>query len=131
MIFFVEINLQQQNRTNVLSFWMKPLNTAWQAVLRQFSVTTRNQQEYNVTFCVMACTDPVALNVAATNLMCFNTESIPLLEDANKNGIGETDPAYIRIHRDRAFSRVRLHLWNQFAPDKFPPPPPTRENWSA
>ena len=79
--------------------------------------------DYIITNCVMASLDPVALDVAATNLMGFNVESIPLLEDAKKNGTGETDPAYIRIHRDRAFSRARLHFLNQYGPDKFPPPP--------
>jgi len=81
------------------------------------------QADFILTNCVMASFDPVALDVAATNLMGFDINSIPLLEDAKNNGIGETDPAYIRIHKDRAFNRVRLHFWNQYGPDKFPPPP--------
>jgi len=84
---------------------------------------TDQQADYILTNCVMASLDPVALDVAATNLMGFDTKSILLLEDAKENGIGETSPAYIRIHDDRAFSRVRLHFWNQYSPDKFPPPP--------
>ena len=79
--------------------------------------------DFILTNCVMASLDPVALDLAATNLMGFNVKSIPLLEDAKKNGIGETNPAYIRIHGDRALSRVRLHFWNQFGPDRYPPPP--------
>jgi len=84
---------------------------------------TDQKADFILTHCVMASLDPVALDVAATNLMGFNVESIPLLEEANRNGIGENNPAYIRIHRDRAFSRVRRHLWNQFNPEKYPPPP--------
>ena len=79
--------------------------------------------DFILTNCVMAALDPAALDVAATNLMGFDVKSTPLLEDAKKNGIGETDPAYIRIHGDRTFSRVRNHLWKQFSPDKYPPPP--------
>ena len=84
---------------------------------------TDQKADFILTNCVMASLDPAALDVAATNLMGFDTTSIPLLEDAKKNGIGETNPAYIRIHGDRAFSRVRLHFWNQFSPNKYPPPP--------
>ena len=84
---------------------------------------TDQQADYILTNCVMASLDPVALDVAATNLMGFDIKSIPLLEDAKRNGLGETDPAYIRVYGDRAFGRVRLHFWNQFSPDKFPPPP--------
>ncbi|MCL2527391.1 MAG: DUF362 domain-containing protein [Defluviitaleaceae bacterium] len=79
--------------------------------------------DFILTNCVMASLDPAALDVAATNLMGFDTSSIPLLEDANKNGIGETNPAYIRICDGSAFSRMRLHFWNQYGPEKFPPPP--------
>jgi len=79
--------------------------------------------DFILTNCILASRDPAALDIAATNLMGFDTKSIPLLEDAKINGIGETDPAHIRIHNDRAFSRTRLHLWNQFNPDKYPPPP--------
>ncbi|MCL2362980.1 MAG: DUF362 domain-containing protein [Defluviitaleaceae bacterium] len=81
------------------------------------------QTDFILTNCMIASLDPVALDVAATNLMGFNINSIPLLEEAKENGIGETNPAYIRIHRDRAFGRVRLHFWNQFGPERFPPPP--------
>ncbi|MCL2571844.1 MAG: DUF362 domain-containing protein [Defluviitaleaceae bacterium] len=84
---------------------------------------TDQKADFILTNCIMASLDPVALDVAATNLMGFDLRSIPLLEEAKKNGIGETDPAHIFINGDRAFSRVRLHLWNQFGPDKYPPPP--------
>ena len=79
--------------------------------------------DYIVTNCMMASKDPVALDVAATNLMGFDVKSIPLLEDAKNNGLGEIDPSYIRILGDRNFNRARMHFWNQFNPDKFPPPP--------
>jgi len=55
--------------------------------------------------------------------MGFDVKSIPLLEDAKNNGLGEIDPSYIRILGDRNFNRARMHFWNQFNPDKFPPPP--------
>lgn len=84
---------------------------------------TDQKADFILTNCVMASQDPVALDVAATNLMGFDIKSVPLLEEAKENGIGEADPAYIRVHRDRSFSRTRLHFWNQFGPDKFPPPP--------
>lgn len=93
--------------------------------ISQITNTADNDQQadFILTNCVMASRDPVALDVAAANLMGFDVKSIPLLEDAAQNGIGESETAYIRIHRDRAFGRVRLHFWNQFGPDKFPPPP--------
>jgi len=86
-------------------------------------INNDQKADFILTNCVMASVDPVALDVVATNLMGFDVKSIPLLEDAVKNGIGETNPAYIRVYRDRAFSRVRLHFWEQFHPDKYPPPP--------
>jgi len=84
---------------------------------------TDQKADYILTNCVMASQDPVALDVAATNLMGLDVESIPLLQDAKRNGLGEANPACIRVNGDRAFSRVRLNLHKQFGPDKFPPPP--------
>jgi len=84
---------------------------------------TDQKADFILTNCVMASQDPVALDVAATNLMGFDVKSIPLLEDAYKNGLGEVDPTYIRVHGDRTFNRVRIHFWNQFSPEKYPPPP--------
>ena len=81
------------------------------------------QADYILTNCVMASVDPLALDIAATNLMGFDAESIPLFKEAKENGLGESDPAFIRVQENRAFSRVRLHFLNQFGPDRFPPPP--------
>ncbi|MCL2365148.1 MAG: DUF362 domain-containing protein [Defluviitaleaceae bacterium] len=84
---------------------------------------TDQRADYIQTHCVLAARDPLALDTVATNLMAFEKNSLPLFNDARANGLGENNPAYIRIHDNRAFCRVRNYFWNQFHPAQFPPPP--------
>jgi len=84
---------------------------------------TDQKADYIETHCVLASRDPLALDTTAANLMAFEKKSLPLFDDAKANGLGEDNPAHIRVHDPRAFCRVRNHFWQQFHPGQFPPLP--------
>jgi len=66
--------------------------------------------DYIITGAMMASLDPVALDTAEAALAGYEQSSIPILTEANKNGLGQNNPAEIGIVGNIGFSLHRLFL---------------------
>jgi len=67
--------------------------------------------DYIISSAMMASLDPVAIDTAEAALAGYELSSIPILETAAKNGLGQNDPALIRIEGNSHFSFHRQFLW--------------------
>jgi len=62
----------------------------------------------------MASLDPVALDTAEAALAGYELSSIPILPIAAQNGLGQGNPALIRIEGNAHFSLHRQFLWHTY-----------------
>ncbi len=72
------------------------------------------ETDYLLTHAMMASLDPVALDAAETALAGYELSSIPILKAAAANGLGQADPALIRILGTDLFSLHRQLLWQTY-----------------
>jgi len=70
--------------------------------------------DYIISGAMMASLDPVALDVAGTALAGYEQDSIPTLAAAGREGLGQHNPALIKIAGNRTFSMHRLFLWHKY-----------------
>jgi hypothetical protein len=75
--------------------------------------TIDEKVQFYYTNAVMASLDPVAIDVAGTNLIGYHIDSVPYLKMAADNGLGEFDPAYIKLHGDKRLTTLRQNLVQQ------------------
>jgi len=76
--------------------------------------TMDQKTDYIVTCAMMASLDPVALDTAETALAGYEQSSIPILQAAANNGLGQNDPALIQIEGTDNFSLHRQFLWETY-----------------
>ena len=76
--------------------------------------TMDQKTDYILTFAMMASLDPVALDAAETALAGYEQSSIPILQVAANNGLGQNDPALIQIEGTDYFSLHRELLWQTY-----------------
>ena len=77
-----------------------------------YGPNTDQKADYIITSAMMASLDPVALDTAETALAGYEQSSIPILWTAAQNGLGQNNPAWIRIEGANYFSLHRQFLWN-------------------
>jgi len=76
--------------------------------------TMDQKTDYIVTSAMMASLDPVALDTAETALAGYEQSSIPILQTAANNDLGQNDPALIQIEGTDNFSLHRQYLWETY-----------------
>ncbi len=76
--------------------------------------TMDQKTDYIPTYAMMASLDPVALDVAETALAGYEQSSIPILQKADENGLGQSNPAFIQIIGTDYFSLHRQFLWKLY-----------------
>lgn len=79
--------------------------------------TMDQKTDFIISSAMMASLDPVALDTAETALAGYELSSIPILPLAAKNGLGENNPALIRIEGNSGFSLHRQFLWHIYNKD--------------
>lgn len=84
--------------------------------------TLDQKTDYILTFAMMASLDPVALDAAATALAGYEQSSIPILQVAANNGLGQNDPALIQIEGTDYFSLHWLiwKIYNNRCEQRYP-----------
>ena len=74
--------------------------------------------DYIISSAMMASLDPVAIDAAEAALAGYELSSIPILDTAAKNGLGQSDPALIRIEGNSHFTLHRQFLWEIYSENK-------------
>jgi len=74
--------------------------------------TMDQKTDFIIASAMMASLDPVALDAAETALAGYELSSIPILPVSAKNGLGQDNPALIRIEGNAHFSLHRQFLWH-------------------
>ena len=76
--------------------------------------TADQKTDYIIASAMMASCDPVALDTVEAALAGYELSSIPILPLARKNGLGQDNPALIRIEGAASFSLHRQFLWHNY-----------------
>ena len=76
--------------------------------------TMDQKTDYIITGAMMASLDPVALDTVEAALAGYELKSIPILQTAAENKLGNNDPALIRIVGNSYFSLHRQFLWQLY-----------------
>lgn len=76
--------------------------------------TMDQKTDYIITSAMMASLDPVALDTVETALAGYQQSSIPILQTAADNGLGQNNPALIQIEGSSYFSLHRQFLWETY-----------------
>ncbi|MCL2566264.1 MAG: DUF362 domain-containing protein [Defluviitaleaceae bacterium] len=84
---------------------------------------TKDQKtDYIITSAMIASLDPVALDTAHAALAGYELSSIPILEPAHEEGLGQCRPSHIVIADDEYFTLHRRFLWDLYkgCPRRYP-----------
>jgi len=79
--------------------------------------TMDQKTDYIITSAMMASLDPVALDTAEAALAGYEQCSIPILQAAASNELGQSDPGQIQIIGASIFSLHRQFLWHIYNQD--------------
>jgi len=79
--------------------------------------TMDQKTDFIISSAMMASLDSTAIDTAEAALAGYEISSIPILEEANKNGLGQNNPALIRIEGASQFSFHRMFLWHIYNQD--------------
>jgi len=79
--------------------------------------TMDQKTDFIIAGAMMASLDPVALDTVEAALAGYELSSIPILAAAEQNGLGQSDPANIKIEGNSGFSLHRQFLWQLYNRD--------------